>query len=254
MVHEGPAYRDWKPAEPVVLRGEYIRVVEHVARALLEDVGAIGERWRQIIKELNDLPPEYRAQARHQLAGLADRAAFDQDERAAVWSELRDFIAHHREYSDAHWALPSSEVDALEAVSDALAPASSLHCHAWLFDEGLITLGDVHRRDNYDEYEREVAARRTVAVAEILNEEGFDGLLRFVAECSVPGQVGAALERTAGADYEEALIDLLDSPDTSKSNLAFGYFAQRFTSAGWDWLDAFIDKHRSRSPAVLSRL
>lgn len=254
MVHQGPTYRDWKPAEPVVPRGEYIRVVEDVASALLEDVGASGERWRQIVKELNDLPPEFRAQARDQLAGLASQAAFDDTEREAVWSELRDFIAHHREYSDAHWALPSSEVDALEAVSDALAPASSLHRHGWLFDDGLITLGDVHRRDNYEEYEREVAARRTAAIAEVLDEEGLDGLLRCAAECSVPGQVGAALERAAGGDHEQSLIELLDSPDTSKSNLAFGYFAHRFTSAGWDWLDAFIDQHGSRSPAVLSRL
>lgn len=254
MVHQGPTYREWKSSEPVVLRAEYVRVVEDVARALLEDVDADGERWRQIVKELNDLPPEFRAQARDQLAGLAEQSAFDEDEREAVWSELRDFIAHHREYSDAQWALPSSEVDALEAVSDALAPVSSLHRHAWLFDEGLITLGDVHRRDNYEEYEREVAARRTVAVAEILDEEGLDGLLRFAAECGVPGLVGAALERAAGADREEALIDLLDSPDTSRSNLAFGYFAHRFTSAGWDWLDGFIDQHRSHSPAVLSRL
>ncbi len=254
MVHQGPVYRDWKSAEPVVLRSDYIRVVEDVAGALLQDVGESADRWRQIIKELNDLPPKFREQARNQLADLASRAAFDETEREAVWSELRDFIAHHREYSDAHWALPSSEVNALEAVSEALAPTSSLHRHAWLFDDGMITLGDVQRRDNYEEYEREVSARRTTAVAEILDEEGLDGLLRFATECSVPGQVGAALERAAGGDHEEALVDLLESPDPTMSNLAFGYFAHRFTSAGWDWLDAFIRQHHSRSPAVLSRL
>lgn len=254
MVHQGPDYRDWKQAEPVVLRSDYIRVVEDVAAALLEDVGASGERWRQMVKELNDLPPRFREQARDQLAVLAPQSAFDETEREAVWSALRDFISHHREYSDAHWALPTSEVDALEAVSDTLAPSSSLHRHAWLFENGMITLGDVHRRDNYEEYESEVAARRTAAVAEILDEEGFDGVLRFAGDCAVPGQVGAALERAAGAEHENALVGLLDSPDVSMSNLAFGYFAHRFTSAGWGWLDRFIDEHHSRSPAVLSRL
>lgn len=254
MVHQGPTYRDWKASEPVISRAEYVRVVSEVSRALLEDAGSSAERWRQIVKELNDLPPEFRAQARGQLAGLADRADLEDDDREALWLELRDFIAHHREYSDAHWALPSSELDELEAVADALAPASSLHRHAWLFDEGLVTLGDVQRRDNYEEYEREVATRRAIAVREILDEEGYDGLLRFATECSVPGQVGAALERSVGAEYEEELIDLLDSPDTSKANLAFGYFAHRFTSKGWGWLDVFIEQHRSRSPAALARL
>lgn len=254
MIHQGPTYRDWKTSDPVVLRAEYTRVVNEVAQALLDDVAASGDRWRQIVKELNNLPPEFRTQARNQLACLANEAAFDGDEREALWSVLRDFIARHREYSDAHWALPGSEVDALAAVADTLAPASSVHRHAWLFDEGLITLGDFRRRGNYEEYERELAARRTVAVAEILDDEGFGAVPRFAAGCAMPGQVGAALEAASGADYEEALVHLLDSPDTSVSNLAFGYFAHRFTSAGWDWLDAFIDQHRSSSPAVLSRL
>jgi hypothetical protein len=254
MVHQGPTYRDWKTAEPVVLRTDYIRVVEDVARALLEDVGTNGERWRQIVKELNDLPPDFRAQARDQLLGLAGQTAFDDAERETLWSDLRDFIAHHREYSDAHWALPASEVDELEVVAEAFAPASAVHRHAWLFDDGLITLGDVHRRDNYEEYEREVAARRTAAIAEILTEEGFDGVLRFATNCAAPGQVGAALERVSAGDYEDALVDLLGSPESARSNLAFGYFAHRFTSGGWDWLDPFLDQHRSGSPAVLSRL
>lgn len=254
MVHQGPTYRDWKTSEPVVLRTEYIRCVNEVAQALLEDAGASAERWREIVKELNDLPPEFRSEARDQLTRLLGESAFADDGREALWSELRDFIAHHREYSDAHWALASSEIDALEEVATALAPASPSHRHAWLFDEGLITLGDVHRRDNFQEYDREVAARRTAAVGEIIDAEGFDGLLRFAAECAVPGQVGAALEAASGANYEEALIDLLDSPEAWQSNLAFGYFAHRFTSAGWGWLDAFIEQHRSRSPAVVSRL
>lgn len=132
--------------------------------------------------------------------------------------------------------------------------ACPVHRHIWLFDDGLITLGDVNRRDNYEEYDKEVAVRRTAAVEEILEEEGLDGLIRFAAECRVPGQIGAALERATGADFEDTLIGLLDSPDNSTSNLAFGYFARRFESQRWDWLDAFIDRHRSSSPSVLSRL
>lgn len=254
MIHQGPTYRDWKTSEPVVTHAEYVRVVNEVSQALLEDAGERADRWRQVVKEFDDLPPEFRAQARERLSELAGRDLLRDDEREALWSELRDSVAHHREYSDANWALPRPEVDALEAVATLFAPTSPAHRHAWLFGEGLITLGDVQRRDNYQEYEREVASRRTVAVREIVDEDGFDGLVRFATECSVPGQVGAALERAAAGRYEEGLLDLLDSSERPKAELAFGFFSQRFTSEGWRWLDAFIAGHQSRSPAVLSRL
>ena len=46
----------------------------------------------------------------------------------------------------------------------------------WLFEQGMITLGDIKRRDDYRAYEEAIAERRRDAVAEILRDSGFDEL------------------------------------------------------------------------------
>lgn len=253
MVHRGPDYRDWKASEQLVTRGEYARVVNAVAEALIEDVGGDVERWKTLIKQLNDLPPDARARASQQLSDLAGASAFG-DAQEVVWTALRDFVSHHREYSDAQWALPEEEIDQLEAVAAQLAPSSPRHRHGWLFEEGMITLGDVQRRDDFRAYDDAVAARRADAVADIVGTEGFESLRQFAAEAAAPGQVGAALARASAGEYEEDLLPLLGSADGSEVDLAFGYFAQRFRDGGWPWLDQLLSDSHSQSPAVLSLL
>ncbi|MFZ1489494.1 MAG: hypothetical protein WAS51_06105 [Ilumatobacteraceae bacterium] len=253
MVHRGPDYRDWKVAEPVVTRGDYARVVTAVAEALIADVGDDVERWKTLIKELNDLPPDARARVAERLSELASASVFG-DAQEAVWKELRDFISHHREYSDTQWALPSEEVDRLAAVAEELAPSSPRHRHGWLFEDGMITLGDIQRRDNFQAYEDAVAARRADAVADIVGAEGFESLRRFAAEVAAPGQVGAALARSSAEEYEADLLSLLGSTDGSEVDLAFGYFAQRFRDGGWPWLDQLLSESHLQSPTVLSLL
>lgn len=253
MVHRGPDYRDWKVSEPVVTRGEFAGVVNSVAGALIEDAGQDPGRWTTLIKELNDLPPDARAKATQRLSELASGSAFG-DANEVVWKALRDFVSHHREYSDAQWALPPKEVDRLDAVADDLAPSSPRHRHGWLFEEGMIILGDVQRRDDFEAYEAAVAARRADAVADILSEEGIESLLHFAAECVVPGQVGAALARGSGGLYEVDLLPLLGSVERSELDLAFGYFGQRFGTEGWPWLDQVLSANGSQSSTVLSRL
>ncbi len=253
MVHRGPDYRDWKMSEPAVTRGEYALVVHLAAEALIQDAGQDAGRWTTLIKELNDLPPTAHEKAIQRLSKLTSESAFGDGEEV-VWKALRGFVSYHREYSDAQWALPPEEVDRLDAIAAHLAPSSPRDRHGWLFAEGMVTLGDVQRRDDFEAYEAAVAARRADAVADILNEEGIESLLHFAAGCAVPGQVGAALAGGFGGLYEVDLLPLLGSEERSEVDVAFGYFSQRFRTEGWPWLDHVLSANSSQSSPVLSRL
>jgi len=192
------------------------------------------------------VPRDAREKATQRLSELAVASTFGGTQEV-VWKGLRDFVSYHREYSDAQWALPPEEVDRLAVVADGLAPSSPSHRHGWLFDEGMVTLGDIQRRDDFEEYEAAVAARRADAVADILSEEGIESLLRFAAACAVPGQVGASLARNSSGLYELDLLPLLGSEERSEVDLAFGYFGQRFRVEGWPWLDQFLSSIKERS-------
>jgi hypothetical protein len=253
IIHQGPTYREWKRSEPVVTRGEYATIVRAVATALLEDVGNDPNRWVNLIEKLNDMPPEIRGKARERLRELAETSEFG-DKQELVWDALHSFISTHREYSDAKWALPSVEVDKLGVVADALAPVEPHDRHAWLFDNGLIELGDVIRRDDFRAYDEALSAKRTDAVNEILRDEGFEQFVRFAIECALPGQAGAALARTSGERFEEEMLQFLESAENLSTEFSFGYFGQRFRLDGWSWLDQLIDKNKTKPSFLLSQL
>jgi hypothetical protein len=251
-LHEGPAYRAWKSAEPVVTYGELWAVVDAVAGKLIEDVGVDAQRHVDLVKEAGDLPPPRRAQLCEALAKFA--AATTDTERAPVWTELRQVIARHREFRDAKWALPDAELEHLEAVEAKLRPSSPSVRHAWLFAGGPVSLGDLQRRDDFQAYEEALLDRRRHAVAEVLAESGLPGVIAFAATSAMPGLVGAALARAAPGRFDDDLVGLLEPKEGPRLDLAFGYFAQRFRDEGWSWLDRLISGLGSMPPWVVARL
>jgi hypothetical protein len=253
MVHHGPTYRDWKGSEPVVSQADYALNIESVSRALLDDVGSDADRWISLVKELPNLQREFRDEVRVRLTELADTSVLGGSQEL-VWKELHSLVKRHREHTDTQWALSSDELDLFDRVSDALAPPAGGDRHSWLFENGLVELGDVRLRDGFDAYEEALSARRTAAVADILTEEGIEYVTNFAVDSPLPGQVGAALARAADGEFEERILSVLDSDEVPAADFAFGYFGQRYRHGGWPWLDALIEANSSLSPTVLSRL
>jgi hypothetical protein len=251
-LNDGPAYRAWKDGEPVVTSGEYWAVVDAVAGRLIEDLATDVERHVDLVKEAADLPPPRRTQLCEVLVKFA--AGTTDTERAPVWSALREVIAHHREFRDAKWALPDTELERLEAAEEKLRPSSPSMRHEWLFTDGLVTLGDIQRRDDFQAYEEALSDRRRDAVAEILAESGLEEVIAFADASAIPGLVGAALARAAPGRFDGDLARLLEPDEGPRLNLAFGYFTQRFRDEGWSWLDRLISGLTSMPPQVVARL
>ena len=221
-------------------------------RWILEDAGTNCDRWLQVIKDLSHLHPTVRAEAIASLTQRAEQGHFAESERERLWSELRELAADHREYSDAQWALPSDQVDELEHLRDLFTPVDVGHRYLWLF-ANRVTLGDGRRTDDFAENRKAIDVRRADAVEMILHQEGLVGVFNFAIEAQVSGQVGASLSAAVDADVEE-LVGWLDATDNEHAALAFGFFAHRFTTGGWPWLDELINRNRWLSPATLASL
>ena len=253
MVHSGPEYREWKRGEPVVTNTEYRNVLQFVNQALLEDVGRDADRWVTLIDDLDHLFTDYRRQVRDQLQAFIAEAPTE-GEQVRVWKALRNLTSHHREYSDATWALPEQELDELDELIKQLAPASPLERHAWLFDDGVVTLGDQSRRDDYGAYDAAVDERRAEAVRDIVEAGGIETLMSFLERVKVPAYVGAALAGAYGRTYDDLLREDLDAAEAPRADFAFSYFGARFRTEGWDWVDAYIDTHSELSAGAVARL
>lgn len=252
MIHQGPRYRPWKAEEPRITHAEMVDGVRWVAGALLEDVGTNPGRWTELVGTYAELPPDERDRIRVRLRRLAELGQLDGD-ATELWNKMRELVARHREYSDAGWALPATEVDELESIATRLAPPQVGHRHAWLFAEHFVTLGDIHRRDNFQEYEDELARRRDAALDEIVSDGGLDAVIGFADEAGTPPLVGVSLARVGGDSYSDALLPLLKAEEPGRLDFAFAYFGQLFRESGWEWLDSFMDG-RTMTPVEAARL
>lgn len=251
VLHRGPEIRNWKQGEPTVLRKDYWAIVDAAARALLEEAGADVQRWAKIVDEFDHLPPGVRPLVTSQLADLAPQLN-DESDRGTIWEAVREFVARHREYADAKWALPEDELALLDPLLSVYEPSDPRLKYGWLFGGGMIQLGDLRRRDDFAAYNAELDRRRTNAVGDIFLRAGLEGVVDFARTAAFPGQVGVALARHSPDDsVEPRLLEHLASDDSVTLSLAFAYFGERFRQRGWEYIDSLCD---SAAPLRTARL
>lgn len=251
LLHHGPEFRDWKMSDPVVTNIEYWRVVDEVSGALLDDVGHDVDRWVALIGVIDNVIWERHGDLRGRLERLSETLS-DESDRRRIWDALRKFLAHHREFPDATWAMPEEALGPFDPVTALFQPADPIEKHAWLF-EGWVQLGEVRRRDGSQAYEEELARRRAAAVEEIYATGGLEAVLSFAAQLEFPGQIGAALAQAVAAeDIDFRLVPVLGEDSDNSATVALAFFAERFRSGGWAYLDMILE--RSPSPVVSARL
>jgi hypothetical protein len=234
-----PRWRDWKDGrDEHVPFEEYRQAIEAVVARLLDDVGANGQRWSDLMGLLGDLPWD------RVVAALENTSpeAFSSEDRMLVWDALRSAISKHRSFADADWALPADVVDRMERVYERLTPRDPARRAAPLFTPtpDLVEGG----RTEWADYLRAVQDAQADAIRALRRDGGLAGLrhLAHLAERSDIVGVVIALTATAGAGDEQAkLFDLLDAPDTSDRLLALGYAAKRFDLGGWPWARSVLE-------------
>ena len=252
MIHTGPKYRDWKHGEPIVTNAELLQVTNFVASALIEDAGEDTARWTTLIGRAGDLPPEARNALVEALEQL-DQRLEDESARAEIWDSIRAFVSRHREFSEARWALPASELVRFDPLVESFSPKSLVAQFEWLFENGLIHLDEAPRRDDHEAFDAALAERRAEAVQAILEAGGWDAVLEFVGQVENAGVIGVALAQVAQSQFEGPALALLAVEEPGTVEMALGYFGETFRDRGWEWLDEVVASH-DLGPSVSANL
>lgn len=233
-----PRWRDWAPDEPPkITYSEIWAAVSEVVERLLEDVGTDGERWRDLIEKIGDLPKEQQDAIVEKLLRV-DIRSFAPEDRLAVRDALRSKISRHREFPDAHWAMPGEQVDRLQQAYERFEPNDPVSRHAWLFSTRPDLLEPsgrewLVRRGNLE-------AARLAAAREVRARGGLDLLLDLAAAAEQPGELGAALgmsDLLTDEEEDRLLSEGLGSSDSSRSELARRFVFTRARTRGWRWAD-----------------
>lgn len=238
-----PRWRDWKePAAERVTIEEYVEAVRQVTTRLLHDARRCGLRWADLVSQISTLPWD------DVLVGLeaAQPQAFDDADRAMLWSALRSEISKHRQFADAEWALPSNVVDRLQHIYEALSPIDPIERYGWLFSQRP-ELPTPEVRD-WAGQQAVLDKARASAVRELRAAGGVRLLRKFAETVNQPWEVGRVMGRTADASdtvEQEATLSLLEGSEKSDLLLARGYVEGRFSVKEWNWASALIETRGS---------
>ena len=242
-----PQYRDWRPLQPDVTLGGYAQATSEIAAMLIDDVGDDPERWIDLIERVGDLPEESRRRAVAALLDLASAGAGETFE-STVWPTLRDFVASHRQFHDAEWALPAADLKPFEQAMDGLRPAEPSIFYGDLFSNSLWYIDGVGEADGHEEFQEALLPKQTEAVDAVLASGGLKALFELAAAVDQPHRVGSALARCQpGLDAQ--VLDAMDSAHEAATQVSLGYFGQRFASLGWEGVEQLLEEHEL-SPQV----
>jgi DNA-binding XRE family transcriptional regulator len=178
-----PRWRDFPSAASEMIT--YGQADSTISKRLLEDVGSDVERWGNILDRLTSFADRFAVI--RQLSLVALRLEKD---REPLWAKLRHVLHHHRQIPDAKWALPESELEALEAVYDSIKPSDPVDQIAWLF-KSRVSLPRPSR--DWAENEKIIGDLRRTAAISILNNLGEDAICRLASSVDGAGYLGDAL-------------------------------------------------------------
>ncbi len=236
-----PEFRDWKQQEPAdASPAEWLASVGQLVTWLVQDAGDDARRWQQLLDRFPLLPPADRERIRGELAARATGSRLGDDGRIDLWETLRELIARHRSHAGMPWALPTGELDELQAVERALAPAADpAQLHAWLFARQMPDLGDGTRPNDFGVYDTALRERRTAAVAAV-EEHDLDAVRGLAANAVDARIIGACLADAVADKYRDELVGMIPADTVADEGLVQSWLSRRFEQAGWPWLDGIL--------------
>jgi hypothetical protein len=192
---------------------EEVRIFSLLITRALTHLKEHSEDWVNFFESLTTLPP---ADQERVISALeeARKDQFIEATLLVVWNALSTFIAKHRQFATAAWALPDEVVSRLELVASQLEPATSPERFARLFDWH----PDLPGTDKFDHegYDQRLEIERKAAIQQIVRETGPEGLTVLASAAAVPGFVGRSIADAVGEKVTAEMLAMLSEPRSAR--------------------------------------
>lgn len=224
-----PEYREWaQDVERSTSTKAYYDYVSAIVDLLLRELDN-GKSER-----LCDLVDNFDSYRELQQRTVLDRLLsqdvdkIEEDTRDQILRKLRETLSHHREFPEAGWSWPANLLDHLEEVYNHFDYEDPFKANIFLFNDHWPKLIEPIKRKEVDYEEREalVLEKRIATVEGIYADQGVDGLVRLMSECSYPGIVGHSIYNSSIA---EALLN--SAMDWVGEDGVCGVFSDSFFTA-----------------------
>lgn len=223
---------DW---EKGVTHREYWQQASFYAELAVASAGHDAARLSTLIDHFDNLPKPAFDQLLQTLSSQSI-AELPEEQRLSIWSHLTKFTNRHRRFPNVKWALPDELITPIEQVAGQLAPTNLRNLYQHLFTDRDFDLYE--KNGDWGEQRKKLETRREIAIFEIFQQYGTEGVIQFSESVSSPGQVGQALGLITDTVIERTLLPhLLDSADRQRIALVSGFIWRRCQINGWKWCD-----------------
>jgi excisionase family DNA binding protein len=242
-----PRFRDWKPESRTVLISQWIEYIGHLVRLAIDLAGTDAERWAELSKRLDQLPPGERARLLEALDSFADPSALDPQQRLLLWERLHTEVARHQQFATADWSMDHGPLSAMQAIADRLEPTTNVERFGYLFDWH----PDLPGFDPYDHaaYDARLLELRTQAVNETLDTGSTEGLRNLADRSPVPHQLGWVVGTVASEDLTPELLTWLDSENPKLLEIAGSWASRKLQDKGVAWLLEALGRPETTPPS-----
>ncbi|WP_059002163.1 hypothetical protein [Leptolyngbya sp. NIES-2104] len=189
----GTLWRDWVPDKRSrVSDQEYIAATNAVLDCLLSDAGTDSTRWCCLINAIATMTDEQQMSLLRHLE-LLEPQQFSPEARAELCDCLRHEAIRHRNFPDADWSIAPDRVEQLENIYARFEPVDLIDLHLWRFKRGV----EIPRMldTSWEKREAAILNLRVEAVQEILEGQGWDGVLRLSEQAQEPSFIGEVLAK-----------------------------------------------------------
>lgn len=227
---------NWKEG---VTRQEYRQQVSFYAEFAVAAAGHKIDRLTALIDRFDDLPQSAFDQLIEVLTSQPV-TELPEEQRQSLWDHLTKFTKKHRRFPDAKWALREDLIARLEQVAEQLAPTNPFNLYQHLFTDCDFNLSE--EKSDWKEQRKKLETLREKAISEILQHDGFEGVIRFAESVTSPRKVGHSFGIVADDAIEQALLpNFLDAQDMKLKELVSNFIWRRYQVNDWKWCDN-IDK------------
>lgn len=252
-----PVYRDWAiETERTVLISEYRVYISGIEKLLFEEAERdFDERLLDLLENIGKYDDEQQNEFVNYLKNKNIEALSDTTKQKAA-DKLREFISQNREFPDAKWTEDDELVNQLEEVYKKFIPADAVAKNLYLFNEYFPQL--IHpiviKDSNYKQKEELITETRVVAIEEIFEEKGVDGIEELTQASNYPTSVGHVLYRSKHFfDLDMKVKEWIGRDDAKLLEVVRMYVASK-QDGSWSYVEELLANNSQWSTKIKTNL
>lgn len=153
-----------------------------------------------------------------------------------IWDKLTNLVTTHKRAEGAKWAMPIEQLQVIEEIASRLEPKKpSLRYRQLFSNHDHQILGE---KGSWEEQNKELERRRLAGIAEIFQNDGIEGVVKFANIVESPWKAGISFGTIAPDQVDPVFLPTyLDMNEQKWPSFISGYIRGKHMIRGWDWVD-----------------